>query len=383
MNVLQKHVEPIPSPERDERTERPAQGPRHRHALAAILALPLGTLSLAAGAGIGIRHLQKTGFSIETVLGLTLLVVGLVLLAYAATAAWKGLHRWWRLVLVPAAVVVLLTAFSVAVAVMYTVVPPTALGAVTPANQGLDYRDVTFTSTDGVTLSAWLVPSRNGAAVVLEHGAGSTRTATIEHAGVLARHGYGVLMVDARGHGHSGGKGMDLGWYGDRDTTAAVTFLTRQDGVDPTRIGVVGLSMGGEEAIGAAAVDPRISTVVAEGATGRTATDNEDLRPDDYASGLERGMDWVTFTVTDLLTAASPPPSLRTCVTRSGDTTFLLVAAGTVDKEVRAAENMRRAAPARVQVWAVPGSAHTQGLGTAPQEWESRVVGFLDSRLQP
>lgn len=345
-------------------------------------ALVVGMVASAAGAGIGVRHLQKTGLTLETVTGLTLLAGGLILLGYAATISWKTLHRWYRLVLVPVAVVALQLMVAAAVAVMYAVSPQTALGAGTPAQEGLDYRDVTFTTRDGVELSAWLIPSGNGAAVVLKHGAGSSRTATIRHAGVLARHGYGVLMMDARGHGRSDGRGMDLGWYGDEDTIAAVTFLSRQSDVVPTKIGVVGLSMGGEEAIGAAGVDPRIKAVVAEGAMGRTAMDNDDIRAEDHASALERGLDWITFGLTDLLTDASPPASMRSSVV-SSDAEFLLIAAGTVEEETLAAASMRNADPQRVETWTVPGAAHVQGLEAAPEQWERRVVAFLDSELQP
>ena len=345
--------------------------------------LMAGMAATAAGAGIGIRHLQKTGLTFETVLGLTVLAVGVMLIGYAATVSWKTLHGWFRLILAPVAVVVLQLVLSAAVAVMYAVAPPTTLGVGTPADEGLEYHDVTFATRDGVEMSAWLIPSRNGAAVVLKHGAGSSRTATIRHAGVLARNGYGVLMMDARGHGRSGGMGMDIGWHGNEDTTAAVTFLSRQDVVEPTKIGVVGLSMGGEEAIGAAGVDPRIRAVVAEGATGRTAADNEDIRPEGYASALERGLDWVTYGLTDLLTEAPPPASLRSSVATSVDTQFLLIAAGTVETETLAAASMRNADPQRVRTWTVPAAAHVQGLVTAPEEWERRVVEFLDSELQP
>ncbi|MGZ5398379.1 MAG: alpha/beta hydrolase [Nocardioides sp.] len=349
--------------------------------LAGMIAFGVGMAATAAGAGIGIRHLLKTGLTLGTVTGLTLLACGLALLGYAAAVAWRTMRGWWRLTLVPVVVVVGQVVLSSAVAVMYAVVPPTELGAGTPADQGLTYREVTFTTSDGAELSAWFIPSRNGAAVVLKHGAGSTRTSTLRHAGVLARHGYGVLMTDARGHGRSGGTGMDIGWYGDLDTTAAVTFLSRQEDVAPSRIGVVGLSMGGEEAIGAAAVDPRIAAVVAEGATGRTAADNDDVRPEDDASALEQGVDWWTYGLTDLLTGASPPASLRSSVVAAGDTEFLLIVAGTVEEESLAAASMRSAAPERVQVWSVPGAGHTQGLGTTPEEWERRVVGFLDQEL--
>lgn len=45
---------------------------------------------------------------------------------------------------------------------------------------------------------------------------------------------------------------MDFGWYGERDAGAAVDFLTDAPGVAPHGVGLVGMSMGGEEAIGAA-----------------------------------------------------------------------------------------------------------------------------------
>jgi len=66
---------------------------------------------------------------------------------------------------------------------------------------------------------------------------------------------------------------MDFGWYGDQDVAAAVDFLASRPEVTGGRIGVVGISTGGEEAIGAMAADPRIRAVVADGATNRTAAD--------------------------------------------------------------------------------------------------------------
>jgi fermentation-respiration switch protein FrsA (DUF1100 family) len=272
--------------------------------------------------------------------------------------------------------------FSTALAVMFTVVPPTALGAGTPADEGLDYRDVTFETADGVTLSGWFVPSSNGAALVVRHGAGSTRTATLDQAGVVGQEGYGLLLVDARGHGLSEGRGMDLGWYGDPDIIAAVDFLAEQPGVDPTRIGLLGLSMGGEEAVGAAAADPRIRAVVAEGVTGRTAADRDQWLPGGAGGTVQRALDAYTFAVTDLLTPAAPPTPLHEGVANS-DADFLLVTAGQVPDEARAAEAFEGAAPARVRVLDIPEASHTHGLDAAPEVWTQEVLGFLDAHLQP
>jgi dipeptidyl aminopeptidase/acylaminoacyl peptidase len=99
--------------------------------------------------------------------------------------------------------------------------PPGALGSATPAAYGLAYRNVAFRIADGVRLSAWYIAPRNGAAVLVLPGSGSTRTAVLPQAAVLAWHGYGTLLPDARGHGRSGGHAMDFGWWGGRTSPPA------------------------------------------------------------------------------------------------------------------------------------------------------------------
>ena len=120
----------------------------------------------------------------------------------------------------------MLVTFVVGPAVAATNVPRPEIGA-TPASAGLAYQDVTLTTADGVRLAGWYVPSSNGAAVVLRHGAGSTRSNVLPEAEVLARHGFGVLLVDARGHGQSDGRAMDFGWHGDADIDAANSIPRR------------------------------------------------------------------------------------------------------------------------------------------------------------
>src|SRR5690606_31236702 len=192
----------------------------------------------------------------------------------------------------------------------------------------LAYSDVAFPTADGVTLRGWYVPSTNGAAVVLLHGAGSTRSNVLDHATVLADHGYGVLAFDARGHGGSEGRAMDFGWYGDEDIAAAVSFLVDLPDVDAGRIAAVGMSMGGEEAVGAAAADDRIRAVVAEGAQQRVAADKAWLS-DEYgpAGWLQEQLDRLTYAATDLLTEARPPIALRDAVAATS-APVLLIAAG-------------------------------------------------------
>jgi pimeloyl-ACP methyl ester carboxylesterase len=216
-------------------------------------------------------------------------------------------------------------------------------------------------------------------------GAGSTRTAVLDHAAVLGSHGYGVLLLDARGHGDSGGRGMDFGWYGERDVAAALDFVTGRPGVAADRIGLVGLSMGGEVAIGAAGTDARVRAVVAEGATNRVAADKGYLSAYGVRGDLQRGIDWATYAVADLLSPAHPPAPLRdSMVDAQADgtpTPVLLITAGKVDTARLAAEFIDDAAPDAVEIWTVPGAGHTRGLRTDPVAWETRVLGFLDAAL--
>jgi alpha-beta hydrolase superfamily lysophospholipase len=190
------------------------------------------------------------------------------LLGVGAVALVRSLPGWWKLVAIPAALAILLfVLYPMPNALYATNVPRPAKGDSTPADRGLDFVDAEFVTVDGVTLSGWYLPSTHGAAVVVLHGASSTRTAVLDHAVVLAEHGYGVLLYDARGHGRSGGTAMEFGWYGDLDIAAALSYLESRPEVDPARSGAVGMSMGGEQVVGAAATDTRIHAVVGEGGT--------------------------------------------------------------------------------------------------------------------
>lgn len=345
--------------------------------------LLVGIVGTAAGAGLGAQWIPKAGFVAVTAAGVATLAAGLAALVFALTDIAGSLHGWWRwaaaIALASCAAVLVL---SLSIAVAATNVPRTDLGGETPSDRGMPFEGATFTTEDGAALSGWYVPSANRAAVVVLHGAGSNRSAVLDHAFVLARGGYGVLLLDSRGHGESGGRAMDFGWFGDLDISAAVDYLERRADVDPGRIGIVGLSMGGEEAIGAAAGDRRVRAVVTEGATGRTAADKAWMADAYGFNGwVQQRVDDLTYWFTDLLTSTGPPIRLRDAAAQMAPRPLLMITAGEVVEESLAAEYIRSAAPATVQVWEVQGAGHTGGLATAPAEWQTVVLAFLDERL--
>jgi pimeloyl-ACP methyl ester carboxylesterase len=330
-------------------------------------------MSLALGLGLP----RVDDGLLAVLLGAAALAAGVGLVIAVSVLLLKRFRGWALLILVPGTLALLVGVYGLSIA-LAAVNPPHPLSSDSQAGA----ERIVMTTADGVRLSGWYHPSRNGAAVVLRHGANSTAANTVAHAEALSGAGYGVLTTDARGHGDSGGKGMDLGWFGDSDTRAAVDYLTTRVDVDPERIAVVGLSMGGEEAIGAAGTDTRIKAVVAEGATGRTAADKTWL-VEEYgvAGGVQRTLDAITYGLIDVMTPAEPPPTLTESIRNAAPTPFLLIAAGAVPDEQSVASRLTAVDPQRVAMWVVPDAHHVQALETAPDQWKDRVIGFLDEAL--
>ena len=124
----------------------------------------------------------------------------------------------------------------------------------TPADVGLDYREVDFRSTDGLLLSAWWVEKAGSSrAAVLVHGWGGDKSDlhVVETARVYERAGYNVLMLDLRGHGGSEGERVTLGYREARDVRGALSWL-EEGGFDPEEVVLHGWSMGGAAVLRAA-----------------------------------------------------------------------------------------------------------------------------------
>jgi dipeptidyl aminopeptidase/acylaminoacyl peptidase len=140
--------------------------------------------------------------------------------------------------------------------------PEWAGAPATPADLGLAYDEVRFTTDDGVTLSGWLVPAgrETRTAVIVLHGFGGHRLPELAAFVPWLADRHHVLQFDFRGHGRSDPALVTLGAVERRDVAAAVRFLESR-GLGP--IGLFGISMGAATAIVSAPELP-VAAVVAD-----------------------------------------------------------------------------------------------------------------------
>jgi dienelactone hydrolase len=309
-------------------------------------------------------------------------LLGIVLLAGAALALRERTRigsralRWGRRLLTGVAAIVLLlfVVTPIAGAVWLTQAPRER---VDPEALPLPHEDVALHTSDGLRLAAWYVPSRNGAAVVVVHGGGGTREGSVRHTLMLARHGYGVLLYDARGNGESEGRHDAMGWTWEPDVEAAATWLSHRRDVDPQRIAALGISTGAEAVLQAAAHDPRIAAVVSDGAIARNLAETRQLEGAAEAQAVPYY--GLMFATLRLVTGHSQPPPLQRLIPAIAPRPVLLIASGEgTERTMNRAYH--RAAPAS-QLWELPAVEHTHGLRDESARYERRVTTFLDRTL--
>ncbi len=133
----------------------------------------------------------------------------------------------------------------------------------------MDREDLEFRSGEDAC-AAWLYPAAGGAAkvpmVVMAHGLSGTRRDGLgPFAARFAAAGIAALVFDHRGFGDSGGE-PDLFEPARQldDWRAAIACARSLPGIDPARVATFGSSMGGGNALAAAAGDPHIAAAVSQ-----------------------------------------------------------------------------------------------------------------------
>ena len=194
-------------------------------------------------------------------------------LAQLSTKPARTKRRWSRILLR-----LILALIFIFIIIVYVVFPIWFSGIVTnaktrsldrqqtetPADFQAEYKDVEFQTSDGVKISAWLMPSRTKrVTIIYSHGLFRSRRELLERAVELWRLGYGALLYDSRNHGESGPARVTLGYTERLDAEAAVRYL-REEVHTQDRIALFGISMGAATALLATAETPEVAAVISD-----------------------------------------------------------------------------------------------------------------------
>jgi len=256
---------------------------------------------------------------------------------------------------------------------------PSTVGDPPQTADGIDFQPVTlYNEQDNIHLSAWYIPSKNGAAVILLHGFGNNRLELKSQAEVLARHGYGVLLYDLRGHGESGGVERAFGWEDVPDVQTALAFLSNREEIDPERIGILGFSLGGQIALRAAAEYEQIKAILADDPGFVSA--NDAPRPVNGKQGLMYLVNWLDGRLVSLWTGTPIPPGVPEVLGEIPPRPILFIDTGEGDGRALVRHFYELAGEPK-ELWEIPETYHGGQFKARPEEYEERMIAFFDAAL--
>jgi pimeloyl-ACP methyl ester carboxylesterase len=145
-----------------------------------------------------------------------------------------------------------------------------------------DLRNCTYTGTiagdevvtdDGIKIGGWYVPAGDGSGptaqtVILVHGFGANKTSILEY-GEGLHESFNLVAFDLRNTHRSSGEQTTAGVLEQKDLRAIIDWLDRTK--HPTRIGVLGNSLGAVTAVAEARGDPRVEALALDSMHTRTS----------------------------------------------------------------------------------------------------------------
>ncbi|MBN1179217.1 MAG: alpha/beta fold hydrolase [Anaerolineae bacterium] len=258
------------------------------------------------------------------------------------------MKRW---VFISLAVLVMLSACTTSVATPFPEAERVPSDPTATPPPSTAYRRLGIDASDGVTLVGAFYPPAQGVGpgVLLLHALGGHKEDWATLATQLQEAGYGVLALDARGHGESGGT-FDPQADGDLlvdDVLRAWAVLAYQPEVDPERTAMVGASIGANLGLRAAALEPTVRAVAL----------------------LSPGLDYSGVRTDDAIVDYGARP-------------ILIVAS---EEDTYAAESalaLAEAAQGQPVVTLYPSGGHGTELLGARQDLPALILGWLSSQVE-
>lgn len=258
--------------------------------------------------------------------------------------------------------------------------PPRFATNLTPSNYNVStWRDVSFETSDGLTLNGWYVPPQraDGASLLTVHGLGGSRKVFLPELDFLHNSGgYGALLFDLRNHGTSDGDVTTMSNTEILDVQAAYAFLAAQPEVGDNIV-LTGKSMGGAIAIRSMEALPEARGLIVDTAY----TSIEDVTRDGIANlGIPPlFFHHVILGLSNLMSGsnlyeARPIDSIASIAPRP-----VLFIHGTADRTIPVEHiyTLHEAASEPKDLLIVEGADHIMAYTVAPEVYEQRTLDFL------
>jgi len=131
-----------------------------------------------------------------------------------------------------------------------------------------DYDDVEFKGSENNILRGWFIRAKSNPSqkvLVLIPGWGHTRKTFLPHIELFINAGYNVFTYDQRSHGASDNAPLTFGEKEGADYVCAMQYLQTREDVNINHIGIIGESLGGGAVVHGIDKTPMIKAFVFEG----------------------------------------------------------------------------------------------------------------------
>jgi len=264
-----------------------------------------------------------------------------------------------------------------------------ALAREVAARNHAELTEVAVTASDGAILRGWSIRplQGNGDAVILLHGVADNRMGMLGDADLLLRHGYAVLLLDARRHGASGG---ELATYGIKEADDIRRWYDWIEQAEAPRcIDGLGNSMGAALLLESLRTTPGFCAVVVESPFANFREASYDRLAERVGAGAwlgrtllrpivetgflytrwKYGLDMEQVSPEDAVAASHVP---------------MLLIHGRKDKNLpsRHSEMIVAHSSSRIPalvLWEPKEAMHTGAAAAEPEEYERRVIGWFES----
>jgi pimeloyl-ACP methyl ester carboxylesterase len=255
----------------------------------------------------------------------------------------------------------------------------------TPAELGIKFDQISFTTNDQIRLKGWFVPAKNRSGaptIIIAHGLGASKSDFVNLSGVLSTNEFNVMLFDFRAHGESEGSSSSLGLKEQLDIAAAVDYLMSRDDVSNKNIGLYGFSLGGAAGILASSKDKRIKAIVADTPFASLKKISEDVIKRTYHLPsfpfISLANIFYRLSFNGWMEEVSPSAVIHRISPRP-----ILLISSDIDEmtPLYHAEQLFESADQPKELWIIEGASHGGTISAGADKYNQKILNFFNSAL--